>query len=242
MISEIEKSINKIYQIPYSTEGIIQIRTYLSQLSTFVNSNHFIRGNQYLYEINEISNLTDELSDWKSNEDKLRQTKIQQRLANLTRLILDENKKIFIVHGRDIQMRDKVSSLLGKLKLDYVILESEYNGGATVIEKFLKNAVQCRYAIILFSGDDIGGLNQKGSEQKVRVRQNVILELGYFLSSIGRKNITILHDVKNQIEKPSDFNGFVYEPFDEYGAWKSKLIKEMRKAKIYVAQNLADRV
>lgn len=242
MIDEIEKSIDKIYQIPYSLNARRQINIHLTQISKFVDSNHFIRANEYRRQLNNIYDLVDGLSSFKSNEDRLLQKNIQKQIANLARTILDENKKIFIVHGRDIQMRDKVSSLLGKLKLDYVILESEHNTGATIIEKFLRNAKNCRYAIILFSGDDIGGLNQHDSERKVRVRQNVVLELGYFLSSVGRNNITILHDVNNHIEKPSDFDGIVYEPFDEYGAWKNKLIKEMRNSKIYVDQNLSERV
>ena len=139
-------------------------------------------------------------------------------------------------------MRDKVSSFLGRLKLDYAILEYESNSGNTIIEKFLSNAKDCGYAVVLFSPDDLGGLNIHGEEMKPRVRQNVILELGYFLGTIGRKNIVILHTTGTLIEKPSDFDGIVYEPFDEYGAWKTKLIREMRKSKMYINQSLAERM
>ena len=44
------------------------------------------------------------------------------------------------------------------------------------------------------------------------------------------------------LKKPSDFDGVVYESFDEYGAWKGKLTKEMKKAKIYIDEKLADRI
>jgi predicted nucleotide-binding protein len=138
-------------------------------------------------------------------------------------------------------MRDKVSSLLGRLKLDYVILESEHNSGTTIIEKFIKNAENCLYAVVLFSADDIGKLENSESDLRYRVRQNVIFELGYFLGKIGRRNIVILHEANKNIETPSDFSGIVYEPFDEYGAWKSKLIREMRNANIYIKPELADR-
>ncbi len=242
MIANIEKLIEEIYNMPYAIEAFELIDKSLVKLENFVESNHFLKSKDYLKQIKEIEEISKELSSFKSDGDRLLQKKIQKKIANLARTILEENKKIFIVHGRNINMRDKVSSLLGRLKLDYVILESEYNSGATIIEKFTRNAEDCRYAIVLFSADDIGKLNHNESTFKSRVRQNVILELGYFLNKVGRKNIVILHEVGQDIERPSDFDGIVYEPFDEYGAWKGKLIKEMKKSNIYIDQNLAERV
>lgn len=242
MVSEIEKLINDLYYIEYSEDSLSLFDKCLNKISTFINENHFLKTQDYLDELYEIDEVLDKISNYKLKHSLYNHKIIQKKIVNLCRTILNENKKIFIVHGRDIGMRDKVSALLGKLKLDYVILETEHNNGSTIIEKFLRNAKDCRYAIILFSGDDKGGLNHEGAEMKIRTRQNVVLELGFFLSQVGRKNITILHDVDNNIEKPSDFDGIVYEPFDEYGAWKNKLMKELRVAKIYIDPKLADRV
>ncbi|NOU16361.1 MAG: hypothetical protein HOO91_02235 [Bacteroidales bacterium] len=242
MITKIEKLIEEIYDLPYTGDGFELIDKYLKKLKNFVESNHFLKGKDYLYNIEEIKEISRKLSTYKSDEDRLLQRQLQKKIANLARTILDENKKIFIVHGRNINMRDKVCALIGRLKLDYVVLESEHNSGATIIEKFIRNAEDCRYAVVLFSADDVGKLNQNESTLKSRVRQNVILELGYFLSKVGRNNIVILHEVDQDIERPSDFDGIVYEPLDEYGAWKGKLIKELKEASIYIDQNLAERV
>ncbi|HRO74811.1 MAG TPA: nucleotide-binding protein [Crocinitomicaceae bacterium] len=242
MTNKIERLITDIYNIPYSKEAFGVIDNAIKLLDKFIDANHFINVKQYRKELEEIATLTEDLSSFKSDEDRLLQKKIQKRLANLARTILDENKKIFIVHGRNISMRDKVSSMLGKLKLDYVILETEYNNGATVIEKFLREAKECKYAVVLFSADDIGKLNSETAITRNRTRQNVILELGYFLAQVGRSNIIILHEANKEIEKPSDFDGIVYEPFDEFGAWKGKLVKEMKRAKIYIDAKLADRI
>lgn len=242
MTTEIEKLIDNIYYIPYSGEAFGQIEKALTTLYRYIDSNHFLKSKDYLKQISDIRKLTDDLSTFKSDEDRLLQKIIQKKIANLARTILEENKKIFVVHGRNINMRDKVCATLGRLKLDYVVLESEHNTGATVVEKFLRNAKDCRYAIVLFSADDIGKLNDSNATYKSRTRQNVILELGFFLCLVGRKNIAILHEVGYDIERPSDFDGIVYEPFDEFGAWKAKLIKEMKKANIYIDTFLADRV
>lgn len=242
MITEIEKLVDSVYNIPYSSNAYDDFNSAIQVLKKYINGNHFIKGSTYLKQLSEVKDATEDLSAFKSDEDRLRHKRIQKSLANLARQILDENKKVFVVHGRNIGMRDKVSALLGKLKMDYVILESEHNGGLTIIEKFLRSTQDCRYAVVLFSGDDIGKFNDDKEPLRTRTRQNVVLELGFFLSHVGRKNIAILHETGKDLEKPSDFDGIVYEPFDEYGGWKAKLIKEMRKAGLYIDQNLADRV
>lgn len=240
---DLDKTIKAITDIPYTSEDITKIRTVLEDIKGYVDSNHFLNVKEYLKVISNIEEETNGLSWLTSNEDRLLFRRIQRDMIALSRRIFDENKKIFIVHGRDIAMRDKVSSCLGKLKLEYAILESEHNGGTTVIEKFLRVAKDCHYAIVLFSADDIGKLESASDTSfKSRPRQNVILELGYFLSKVGRKNIIILHETDKDIEKPSDFDGIVYEAFDPYGAWKAKLVKELRIAGLFIDPKLADKV
>lgn len=242
MRQKVKTIIKSIYEIEYTRDAINLTGKALTTIEDYVESNHFLNSKKYKKEIEEIDSLRENMSWLKSDSDRLLQRKIQKKISALAREVIDETKKIFIVHGRNINMRDKVSSALGRLKLDYVILESEHNGGATIIEKFLKYSLDCEYAIILFSADDIGKLNNSDELEKFRPRQNVILELGYFLGTIGRENLIILHETNKQIEKPSDFDGIVYEPFDEYGAWKNKLVKEMRKAGIYIDKYLEDRI
>jgi predicted nucleotide-binding protein len=61
-----------------------------------------------------------------------------------------------------------------------------------------------------------------------RARQNVILELGYFVGRLSRERVCVLRP--GDVEIPSDFGGVVYEPFDPSGGWKSKLAKELEAA------------
>ena len=121
------------------------------------------------------------------------------------RTIDRENKSIFIVHGRDLQMRETVQSALRGLGLPTVVLEREDDEGQTVIEKFIKEADRCEYAVVLCSADDEGRLRVKGRAKelsmRLRARQNVVLELGYFLAKLGRKNVFVLHP-EDSIEQP----------------------------------------
>lgn len=67
---------------------------------------------------------------------------------------------------------------------------------------------------------------------RLRVRQNVVLELGYLMGSLGRKRVTAL--LVEQLEQPSDLRGLAYHRYDKDGGWKLKLAKELQAAGIAV--------
>ncbi|WP_084446694.1 TIR domain-containing protein [Hymenobacter roseosalivarius] len=65
-----------------------------------------------------------------------------------------------------------------------------------------------------------------------RARQNVILEIGYFLGRLGSERMRLI--TKENVEIPSDLSGILYQKHDSAGAWKIKLLKEMMAVGIYV--------
>lgn len=67
-----------------------------------------------------------------------------------------------------------------------------------------------------------------GAELKYRARQNVVFEHGYLIGKLERKNVCAL--VKNDVEKPNDISGVVYISYDESGAWKIEIAKELKAA------------
>jgi len=139
-------------------------------------------------------------------------------------------KDIFIVHGHDIGAREEVSRFVEKLKLNPIILKDKANQGRTTIEKFVQESSSSSFAIVLFTPDDIGFPKDKSDQAKPRARQNVIFELGYFISNLGRKNVCVLY--KEGVEILTDFVGVLYIPYDDKGAWKLDLVKEMQAAGI----------
>jgi predicted nucleotide-binding protein len=82
--------------------------------------------------------------------------------------------------------------------------------------------------VVLLSPDDTGYSNADGpAAAKLRARQNVILELGYFAGKLGRENVVALH--RGSIELPSDYDGVLYTPYDgDSGTWRSELVAELR--------------
>jgi predicted nucleotide-binding protein len=70
-----------------------------------------------------------------------------------------------------------------------------------------------------------------------RARQNVVLELGYFVGRLGRSNVAAI--VETGIETPSDYSGVLYVPFDDSDGWRLRLVKELKAAGLDVDANEA---
>ena len=143
--------------------------------------------------------------------------------------------KIFIVHGHDHSVKDSVARFIAKLGLEPVILHEQPNEGRTVIDKFEDHA-EADFAIVLFTPDDIGYPAKHPEDIKPRARQNVVLELGYFMGKLSRKRVALLQ-VGDDIEIPSDYAGVLYLPLDGAGAWKFLLAKEMNACGMNIDMN-----
>ncbi len=141
------------------------------------------------------------------------------------RVIKSISKKIFIVHGHDQGVREAVARFLERIEFEPIILHEQANQGHTIIEKIEKHG-DVGFAIVLLTPDDEGC--KKGDALKPRARQNVVLELGYFIAKLGRNRVCALK--RGEVELPSDFGGVVYESYDESGGWKQSLAKELRAA------------
>ncbi len=130
--------------------------------------------------------------------------------------------KVFIVHGRNELSRNQVARFLEKTKSWSHYSSRQSNGGKTIIEKFEKNS-EVGFAVVILSADDEGKL--KGDKDlKLRARQNVVLELGYFIGKLGRDRVCLLQEPG--VESPSDILSVVYEgTLDKNGKWQFGLAK-----------------
>lgn len=134
-----------------------------------------------------------------------------------------KNNKIFIVHGHDVAVLYQVARVIGQLGLEPIILNEQADGGKTIIEKFEINS-DVGFAIVLLTPDDLGK-SKNANEYSFRARQNVILELGYFMGKIGRDRVCSLKS--DNVEIPSDIFGVIWTELDSGGRWKYKLGKEL---------------
>ena len=91
-----------------------------------------------------------------------------------------------------------------------IILAEKASRGLTIFEKFEKYAKECNLVFVLLTPDDI-----YSDDGKHRARQNVILEMGYFLGMLGRKSGRVILLYKGNLELPSDLSGLVYINIDK---------------------------
>ncbi len=140
----------------------------------------------------------------------------------LSRLL---STKVFIVHGHDDGAREAVARYLATLGLEPIILHEQASRGMTIIEKVEANS-DVGFAVVLLTPDDEG--STKGGKLEPRARQNVLLELGYFIGKLGRHRVCALK--RGDLEIPSDFAGVVWEKMDASSGWKLLLGRELKAA------------
>lgn len=155
------------------------------------------------------------------------------------------SRKLFLVHGRDDQRRHEVTTHLFHAGLQPTVLQEEPSGGKTIIEKFEIEAARHGHVVVLATGDDLGALAPAGyrpedhgwvndpflSGLRLRPRQNVVLELGYFYARLGREHVTIV--TERGVELPSDLHGVGVVYFDD--EWRYRLNQELKAAGLPVA-------
>jgi len=213
--------------------------------------------NEYKKNYDQVNFYYGMLGDRPRNELVELQEKLQNKLKNLNQLaatvdlmksqiaeqpinIITEttsnrpdSKNVFIVHGHNNEIKVNVARILEKLGLNPIILHEQPNAGKTIIEKFEKHS-DVGFAIIILTDDDLG--KAKNNENSYpRARQNVILEMGYFIGKLGRERVCPLY-IKD-VELPSDINGLLYTEIDHGESWKIKIAKEIKAAGYEIDEN-----
>ncbi|RBY84148.1 TIR domain-containing protein [Blastococcus sp. TF02A-30] len=137
--------------------------------------------------------------------------------------------KLFVVHGHNEQVKHHVQLVLARALpgADVIVLHEQPSGGSsTIIEKLERYATDVDFVVVLLTGDD--QLTTATGEVERRARQNVVLELGYFLAKLGRHKVVALHEAG--LVLPSDFSGVLYISYDAGGGWRGELLKELDHA------------
>lgn len=169
----------------------------------------------------------------------VQQSQVQNPMQNYAaapEVVARNKRKVFIVHGRDNEVKQEVSLFIKKLGLETIILHEQASSGMTIIEKIEHYSNDADFALVLYTACDHGrGVHEANLPPKNRARQNVVFEHGYLMAKLGRENVCSL--AQADIETPNDINGVVYVPLDDRGAWKNEITREL-KACGYVIKNL----
>lgn len=178
----------------------------------------------------DISIKMQRLSELKDNlELYTLEPEIKAEGANGTDASCNKPSTIFVVHGRADTPRLEVQNLLLRATSHPpIVLMDQPNQGSTIIEKLEEHlGTAAGFAVVLITGDDEGRFTGTTELQR-RARQNVILELGYAMGRLGRRNVTILYE--ENVELPSDISGVAYYALDSHGGWQRHLLGDLKAA------------
>lgn len=197
-------------------------------------SNYFGGGNEQTWEADRAKDLTDRLVIIEALIDMV-EADMKMRAGPEAVDAPPPGNRVFLVHGHDELAIHETARFLEKLKLEVVILREQPNKGRTIIEK-IHDYSDVAFAVVLLTPDDRGGTaKSEYANQKPRARQNVILELGFFLGVLSRNRVCVLYH--QGVEIPSDYSGVLFVEVDNSGAWKMLLAKEMKAAELQIDMN-----
>lgn len=153
----------------------------------------------------------------------------------------DAKHSVFVVHGHDSDALDMVREYLVEIGVRPIILKDNEEPDDSLLRRFLRVAEQATFAVVVMSPDDFGASLSafqapKGGENalRYRARQNVILELGFFLGKLKDFNkVFVLRkpppEAWPEFEPPSDLAGAIFKEIDAEGRWKHLLRTALSK-------------
>ncbi|HEV7762008.1 MAG TPA: Clp protease N-terminal domain-containing protein [Acidimicrobiales bacterium] len=132
---------------------------------------------------------------------------------------------VFVVPGRTVARLDEVvrvvHDLIGRAP---VVLHRQPRTRRVIGELFEEHPAHARAAVVLLSGDDVGGTSPaEGAappDLRPRAHQDLVYELGWFHGRLGRYGVVVL--VEEGVETPGDI-GVPYITLDAEGAWRDRL-------------------
>jgi predicted nucleotide-binding protein len=112
-----------------------------------------------------------------------------------------QKAQIFVVHGHDLLAIEQLELILHRLNLTPFVLQNHAGESCTIIETLEEHTKnRNEFGIVLMTPDDARYPKDKKDDSQPRTRQNVVLEMGMLISSLGRKNVAILR--KGHLEIP----------------------------------------
>jgi len=202
--------------------------TYLAGLSSIIARKRLVPIGSFGGSSEKILQILERMTSEIEQKNKIRRlnTPWNDQIIDISFELLGitDAPRVLIIHGRSDDWRSLKNYLENILYLrKIIIMEEEFVGvGKTLPGKFeyLASKVDC--AIAVATPDDIGSLKSK-RDFKLRARQNVWLEVGWFWGRLGRERVMIL--CKENVEIPSDIQGIELYYYRENPEEKAKEIR-----------------
>ena len=133
------------------------------------------------------------------------------------------NSKVFLVHGDDDELNKAVKRFLEQIGFVPILLFGQTN--RTILE-----AIQAHrdvgFAVVVLAPGSAG--HTRTEDCSSRAPQNVLLELGYFVGALGKRNVCVIQ--KGDMEVPPGWRFLINAVSDKKDAWKQMLVRDLQSA------------
>lgn len=156
-------------------------------------------------------------------------------------LQMSDNKKVFIVHGRDLDFKQKIANFLRALSLtplEWNAVASETGKATpTTHEIIVKGFEVAQVIIVLLTGDDEGKMKDmfiKDTDNNLertlssQPRLNVVYEAGLAFGMNPQR--TLIIKKPEELRKISDVDGFNYINYDGNAETRNAIVTRLRAA------------
>ena len=188
------------------------------ELSNFIGESGLTKTIETQEKVDETEIQSDEdvISDEHKPEDK----------------IIKEEKKtkprVFITHGKNMEIVDQVKTMLELAKLDYEVAVDDESTAIPIPDKIFSAMRECNAAVICVTADD----DMKVKDGEYHINQNVLIEIGASFV-LYDKRVVLVWD--KRIKIPSNLQGLYRCEFEgDELSWSSgmKLMKAVNKFQI----------
>ncbi len=240
-MSEIDFYIKKLQDLEPRGEWKDVFSLSFDKVYEVIYQSMYLRRNFYIEELKKYAEILLDLPFSLDDDERLAFRRNQKHIIDLLYLVKTENKKICVVHGRDTAIADKISAILGRVKLDYISLDFQSKEEKNIVQ-FVEIAKTCDFAVIALMADDASrSLTGEGVVTN-RVSENVWFQCGFFLSQIGKKNIIVAFQENTILDTPIDINLFETFVIDKAGSWKKTMLELMAKDGLHIEEELKNKV
>ena len=141
------------------------------------------------------------------------------------------SRRVFVIHGHDVGLKNEIARFLERLEFQPVILHEQADQSMSVLSKLQAELADVGYAFALLTPDDVGSAAREPKARRRRARQNVVFEHGMLVGLLGPDRVCAV--VKGDVEIPSDLAGVLYKKLgsdESLNAIAVDLIKELKRA------------
>lgn len=129
--------------------------------------------------------------------------------AILNKAVHHFSRRVFVIHGHDVGLKNETARFLEKLQFQPVILHEQADQGRSLLSKLRAELADIGYAFALLTPDDVASMALTPKTKQCRARQNVVFEHGLLVGLLGPERVCAV--VKGDVELPSDLGGVLYK-------------------------------